>query len=44
MNFRAVSYYLGKILLILGALMLLPLVVMVYYSLNGFAEASVQSF
>lgn len=44
MNLRAVFYFLGKIFLILGALMLLPLAVCVYYNMNGFAEASYQSF
>ncbi len=44
MNYKAVFYFLGKIFLILGALMLLPLLVCVYYSLHGFAEAPYRSF
>ena len=34
MNFRAVSYVLGKIFIIVGALMLLPITVSFYYSEN----------
>lgn len=44
MNYKAVLYILGKILIILGALMLLPLSIAVYYRLNGFPEASYISF
>lgn len=44
MNLKAVFYFLGKIFLILGALMLLPLAVCIYYNLQGFREASYQSF
>lgn len=44
MNYRAVLYFLGKIMLILCLLMLLPLAVCLYYILNGFKEASLLSF
>ncbi|MCM1115136.1 MAG: TrkH family potassium uptake protein [Clostridium sp.] len=44
MNFRAVLYFLGKIFLILAALMLLPLWVCIYYNLHGFSEAGYSSF
>ena len=44
MNYKAVLYILGKIFIILGLLMVLPLTIAVYYRLNGFAEASYKSF
>lgn len=44
MNYKAISYMLGKIFIILGLLMILPLLICVYYTLNGFAEASIYSF
>lgn len=44
MNLKAIFYFLGKIFLILGALMLLPLLVCIYYKVNGFKEASYSSF
>ena len=44
MNYRSVIYVLGKILIILGALMTLPLLVGVYYNLNGATEAPYHSF
>lgn len=44
MNYKAVLYILGKIFIILGALMLLPLSIAIYYTLNGFPEASYISF
>lgn len=44
MNYRSVVYVLGKILVILGALMVLPLLVAVYYNLNGAEEAPYISF
>ncbi len=44
MNYKAVLYILGKIFIILGALMLLPFSIAVYYNLNGFPEASYKSF
>lgn len=44
MNYKAVFYFLGKIFLILGALMFLPLLVCAYYNLHGFAEAPYKSF
>lgn len=44
MNYKAVLYILGKIFIILGALMLLPLIIAVYYRLNGFPEASYISY
>lgn len=44
MNYKAVLSILGRIFLIVGALMLIPLAIAVYYNLNGFAEASYQSF
>ncbi len=44
MNYRSVLYFLGKIFIILGLLMILPLAVAIYYSANGFKEASYNSF
>ena len=44
MNYKAILYILGKIFIILGALMLLPLIIAVYYRLNGFPEASYISY
>ena len=44
MNYRSVFYVLGKIMNILGLLMLLPLFVSVYYNLQGFQEADYISF
>ncbi len=44
MNYKVVCYVLGKIFIILGLLMALPLMVAVYYSINGFAETSVKAF
>ncbi|MDE6471257.1 MAG: TrkH family potassium uptake protein [Eubacterium sp.] len=44
MNYKAVLSILGRIFIILGALMLVPLAIAVYYTLNGFAEASYTSF
>lgn len=44
MNYRSVSYILGRIYILVGALMLLPLSVCIYYNLNGFEEASYLSF
>lgn len=44
MNYKAVIYILGKIFIILGLLMLLPLTIAFYYRLNGFPEASLKSF
>lgn len=44
MNYKAVVYFLGKIFLILAALLCLPLSVAVYYSLNGFQETGYHSF
>jgi trk system potassium uptake protein TrkH len=44
MNYKAVLYILGKIFIILGLLMLLPLSIAIYYKLNGFPEASLYSF
>ncbi len=44
MNYKAVGYLLGKIYIIVGALMLLPLFVLMYYSINGFPEADFMSF
>lgn len=44
MNYKAVLYVLGKIFIILGLLMFLPLSIAVYYRLNGFPEASYKSF
>lgn len=44
MNYKAVLYILGKIFIILGALMLLPFTIALYYRLNGFPEASYISF
>lgn len=44
MNYRAVLSLLGRIFIILGALMLLPISIALYYNLNGFPEASYQSF
>lgn len=44
MNYKAVIYLLGRIFSILAALMLLPLSVSIYYTLNGFEEASYASF
>lgn len=44
MNYKAISYMLGKIFIILGLLMILPLLICIYYTLNGFSEASVYSF
>ena len=40
MNYRSVFYVLGKIMNILGLLMLLPLFVSVYYNLQGFQEVA----
>ncbi len=44
MNYRSVIYVLGKILIILGTLMVLPLLVGVFYSMQGVAEAPYHSF
>lgn len=44
MNYKSVFYLLGKIIGIVGALMLLPLIVDVYYSMHGFSEAPYISF
>lgn len=44
MNYKAVVYFLGKIFLILAALLCLPLSVAVYYNFNGFREAGYNSF
>lgn len=44
MNYRAISYILGRIYIIVGGLMLLPLFVCIYYNLNGFEEAKYTSF
>lgn len=44
MNYRSVIYVLGKILIVLGTLMVLPLLVGVYYSMQGAAEAPYHSF
>lgn len=44
MNYKAVLYILGKIFIILGALMLLPFTIALYYRINGFPEASYISF
>lgn len=44
MNYKAVAYLLGKIFLVLGALLCLPLSVCVYYTLQGFEEASPMSY
>lgn len=44
MNYRSVFYVLGKIMNILGLLMLLPLFVSFYYNLQGFVEAEYSSF
>lgn len=44
MSYKSVSFLLGKIMIILGALMCLPLLVDFYYTLNGFEEASYLSF
>lgn len=44
MNYRAVLYFLGKIMLVICLLMILPVFVCIYYMLNGFAEASLFSF
>lgn len=44
MNYKSVFYVLGKIMNILGVLMILPLLVAFYYSLNGFEEAPYSSF
>lgn len=44
MNYKSVLYVIGRIFIILGLLMLLPLFVCVYYNLNGFDEASYISF
>lgn len=44
MSYRSVMYVVGRIFIILGLLLLLPLLVCVYYSLNGFEETSYMSF
>lgn len=44
MNYRSVLYVIGRIFIILGLLMFLPLIVCVYYKLNGFPEATFMSF
>lgn len=44
MNYKAVVYFLGKIFIILGALLCLPLSVCIYYTLNGFKETGPISF
>lgn len=44
MNYRSVLYVIGRIFIILGLLMILPLFVSVYYTLSGFDEASYMSF
>ena len=44
MNYKSVFYVLGKIMNILGLLMLLPLFVSFYYNMQGFEEAKYSSF
>ncbi len=44
MNYRSVGYLLGKILIILAALMVLPLLVLFYYKMQGFKETEYPSF
>lgn len=44
MNYKSVFYIIGRIFLVLGVLMILPLLVSVYYTVNGFDEASYTSF
>lgn len=44
MNYRSISYILGRIYIIVGALMLLPLSVCFYYNFHGFEETSYLSF
>lgn len=44
MSYRSVMYVVGRIFIILGLLLLLPLLVCVYYRLNGFEETSYKSF
>lgn len=44
MNYKAVSYFLGKIFIIVAMLLCLPLSVALYYSLQGFKESSYLSF
>ncbi len=44
MNYKAVLYYLGKMFLILGALMFLPLLVCIYYKLQSNPEANYSAF
>ncbi|MGN1202393.1 MAG: potassium transporter TrkG, partial [Eubacterium sp.] len=44
MNYKAILYVLGKIFIILGALMLLPLSIAVYYRMNGFADTGYKAF
>lgn len=44
MNFKTVFYVLGRIMIIMGLVMILPLLVAFYYSWQGFAEATYSSF
>lgn len=44
MNYKSIFYLLGKIMIILGLLMILPLSVAFYYRLNGFDEADYKAF
>lgn len=44
MNYKVVCYVLGKIFIISGLLITLPLAVSIYYSVNGFAETGIKSF
>lgn len=44
MNFKTVLYFLGKIYIVLAALMLLPLWVCFYYRMHGFSETEYSSF
>jgi len=44
MNYKSISFLLGRIAIILGLLMILPLMVCAYYNFNGFSEAPYKSF
>lgn len=44
MNYREISYILGRIYLIVGGLMVLPLLVCIYYNYHGFKEVNYLSF
>ncbi|MCM1285242.1 MAG: TrkH family potassium uptake protein [Acetobacter sp.] len=44
MNYKSVFYIIGRIFIVLGILMLLPLFVSVYYTVNGFSEVPYKSF